>query len=135
MKQKIVSARLLRYQKGMTLIEIMVVVAILGLVSTLITVAYLHHLEQVRIDATKVQLQNLAQALDIYKARNGTYPTTDEGLAMLQTKKAIKKVPLDAWGKNFDYTRNSSRSFTIKSYGPDGAEGGMDSDADIVFEQ
>ena len=51
-------------QRGMTLIEIMVVVAILGMMMTIITVAYVRYLDQSKVDGTKIQMANVVQALD-----------------------------------------------------------------------
>lgn len=80
-------------------------------------------------------MQNLVQALDAYKIKNGHYPTTAEGLAILQAGKVIKKVPLDTWGNPFEYVRHSANSFTIKSFGADGVVGGQGNQADIITEQ
>lgn len=129
------AARLLRSQQGMTLIEIMVVVAILGMISTLVAVGYVRYLESSRVNGTKIQMQNLVQALDAYKVQYGSYPSTEEGFAVLQAKKVITRVPKDSWQNEFEYIRNSSSSFTIKSYGADGGAGGTENDADIILEQ
>jgi general secretion pathway protein G len=121
--------------RGMTLIEIMVVVAILGLMATTITVIYVRYLDQSRVDGTNIQMTNIQQALDAYKVTYSTYPTTEQGLQELVAKKVMPKLPKDKWDREFEYIRNKSDSYTLKSYGADGAAGGDGFDKDLVMEQ
>jgi general secretion pathway protein G len=126
--------RLARAERGMTLIEIMVVVAILGMMATVVTITFIRYLEQAKADTTKIQMQNLVQALDAYKIQNGSYPSTEQGLTELVTKQVIKSVPKDGWKKDFEYIRESSSKYTLKSYGADGVSGGEALDKDIFAE-
>jgi general secretion pathway protein G len=121
--------------RGMTLIEIMVVVAILGIMATTITVMYVRYLESSKVDGTKIQMDNIQQALDAYKIQYGSYPTTEQGLQELVNKKVMPKLPKDKWDKEFEYIRNGSSSYTLKSFGADMAPGGEGNDADLVVEQ
>ena len=132
MNRKSTAARLARSQRGMTLIEIMVVIAILGMMATIITVAYVRYLDQSKVDGTKIQMQNVVQALDAYKVQYGAYPTTEQGLQELVTKGVMPSLPKDKWDREFEYIRNNSSSYTIKSYGADGQAGGEGFDEDIV---
>lgn len=123
-----------RAERGMTLIEIMVVVAILGMMATVVTITFIRYLEQAKADTTKIQIQNMVQALDAYKIQNGSYPSTEQGLQELVNKGVIKSVPKDGWKKDFEYIRESSSKYTLKSYGADGVPGGEGLDKDIFAE-
>ncbi len=127
------TARLARSQRGMTLIEIMVVIAILGMMATIITVAYVRYLDQSKVDGTKIQMQNVVQALDAYKVQYGSYPSTEQGLQELVAKGVMPSMPTDKWDREFEYIRNNSSSYTLKSYGADGQAGGESFDEDIVI--
>ncbi len=127
--------KLVRNQRGMTLIEIMVVIAILGMMATIITVAYIRFLDQSKVDGTKIQMHNVVQALDAYKIQYGSYPSTEQGLGELAAKGVMPSLPKDKWDWEFDYIRQSASSYSLKSYGADGAAGGSGFDEDIVLEQ
>ncbi|MBN2494034.1 MAG: type II secretion system major pseudopilin GspG [Deltaproteobacteria bacterium] len=122
-------------ERGMTLIEIMVVVAILGMMMTIVTVAYVRYLDQSKVDGTKIQMANVVQALDAYKVQYGNYPTTEEGLQQIVAKGVMKNLPKDKWDREFEYSRNSSTSYSLKSLGADGTPGGEGFDEDLVSEQ
>ncbi len=135
---------LVRGQAGMTLVEIMVVITILGILMTIVGVAALNRLEEARVDTTIVQIGNIEGALTQYKVNYGKYPTTAEGLEALINPPADKHgrtresyldsdtVPVDAWGNPFRYTSpGSSRDYEIVSLGADSAEGGEKKNADI----
>jgi len=126
--------RLLRGQRGMTLIEIMVVVAILGMMATVITVFAVRQLDQAKVDNCKVQMHEIAKALDLYKVKKGQYPTTEQGLQELVTAGELKSLPKDSWQRDFEYIRSSASAYTIKSYGADGAAGGDGFDADLTVD-
>ena len=123
-----------RSQRGMTLIEIMVVIAILGLMATLITVFYVRQQDQARVDGTNIQMHNIEQAMDAYKIRFHSYPSTEEGIGVLVTKEIMKDMPKDMWGNEFQYVRHNARSYTLKSFGADGAAGGEGFDKDLLLE-
>ena len=132
MKNRTRMAQRLASQRGMTLIEIMVVIAILGMMATIITVAYVRYLDQSKVDGTKIQMQNVVQALDAYKVQYGAYPSTEQGLQELASKGVMPSLPKDKWEREFEYIRHNSSSYAIKSYGADGQAGGEGFDADIV---
>ncbi len=119
---------------GMTLLEIMVVMVILGMIASLVGVAVMDQLEEAKMKDAKIQIQSFAQALDLYKLDFGSYPSTSEGLNILSSPPNNKKpymnnIPKDPWGRDFVYiypgTHNSS-SYDVESYGPDGNDGGGD---------
>jgi general secretion pathway protein G len=123
-----------RSQRGMTLIEIMVVIAILGMMATLITVFYVRQQDQAKVDGTNIQMHNIEQAMDAYKIRFGSYPSTEEGLQVLVSKEIMKDLPMDMWDNEFQYVRHNARSYTLKSFGADKSPGGEGFDKDLVLE-
>lgn len=140
--------RILKSQSGMTLIEIMVVVTILGLIATIVTVNVLGRLDQAKVSATKTQIKNLETALDEFRRDNGFYPLTEQGLRALiekpSTGRAVTsyprggylkggQIPKDSWGCEFLYYSPGlhGNDVEITSLGADCQEGGEDVDADI----
>lgn len=135
-------------QRGMTLIEIMVVVTILGLIATIATVNVLGRLDQAKVTAAKTQMKNLETALDEYRRDNGFYPSTEQGLRALVEKPSSGRVPTsyprggylkggnipkDPWNCDFLYFSPGTHNnpVEITSLGADCQEGGEDTDADI----
>jgi len=140
--------KLLRSQAGMTLIEIMVVVTILGIIATIVTVNVLDRLDQAKVSATTTQIKSLEVALDEFRRDNGYYPSTEQGLKALIEKPSIGriprnypsrgylkggKVPRDSFSGDFLYYSpgNHGNRYEIVSLGADGQEGGEEADADI----
>ncbi len=134
-------------QGGFTLIEVMVVVAILGILATIVMTNVVGKDEQARITAAKTGVAQISNALEMYKLDNHKYPTTDEGLEALITKSASAKtfpqggylkggLPQDPWGNPFQYIAPGSngRPYDVYSFGADGAEGGEENNADIYQE-
>jgi general secretion pathway protein G len=137
-----------RNQEGFTLIEIMVVVIILGLLAGLVLPRILGQEEKAKVEATKVQIRALEDALDAFKLDNGFYPTTDQGLdALIRKPEAGRipdkwreggylkpaRIPKDPWNKDYIYLSpgNEGREYDIISYGADGEPGGEGNNADI----
>lgn len=132
-------------QTGFTLIEIMVVMVILGLLVAVVAPNVLDKGEKARRDVAKTQLRNIANALDMYKLDNFSYPSTEQGLEALVTKPAgspepknwnksgyLPSVPKDPWKNEYQYVSPGSQGpFDLYSLGPDGREGGDEDDADI----
>ncbi len=133
-------------QKGMTLIEIMVVVAIIGSIAALVTVNVLDYLDESKVETTKIEIKNIESGLEQFKRKHGFYPTTEQGLQALVEKPTVgrvpdnypksgylKKLPKDAWGNNFIYYSPgiAGHEFEMISLGRDGQEGGEDYDADL----
>lgn len=132
-------------EKGMTLIEIMVVLIIIGLTMTIVATSVFKRLEQAKVETTKTQIKALAQPLGLYRQDVGFYPSTAQGLEALIEKPTVgkipdnwdgsyiesKKTPADAWGKPFEYSCEDGRNYTLISRGADGEPGGEGPDADI----
>ena len=138
--------KLLKKRRGFTLIEIMVVVVIIGLLSALVGPRLMGQSDEAKRKTTQTQISQLEQVLGLYYLDNGFYPTTAQGLEALikepttppeplNYKKGgyMKKVPKDAWGREFVYTAPGEHGdFDILSYGADGQEGGSGANADIT---
>jgi len=135
-----------RSNAGFTLIEIMAVVLIIGLLSTIVGVSIFAQVDKGRVTSTSVQISNLESVLELYRMDNAHYPTTEDGLEALihETDDAKnfppggylqkRRVPEDAWGNPFQYEQpgqNNTHSFDLWSYGADGKPGGDGVDADI----
>jgi len=120
-------------QRGMTLVEIMVVVVIIGLIAGVVSVQVFGQLEDANIKTAQTQLKSIENALDLYRLSNRGYPSTAEGLGVLAAPKSgapvMSEIPKDPWGNDFIYlypgTQNSGK-FDLMSYGPDGVQGGGD---------
>ena len=128
-----------RAERGMTLIEIMVVVVILGLIGTAVAVNVMGRLSEAKISTAKGDLAKIADAVDQYKMMRGRFPSTEEGLGILIREKYLKankdgKIA-DPWGREYLYLQPGtahSDSFDVKTYGADGQAGGDGENADLV---
>jgi general secretion pathway protein G len=126
-----------RKQSGFTLLEIMVVLIIIGTLVAIVAPRLVERADEAKVEATKAQMSNLAQALKLYRLQNHHYPSTSEGLiALVQPsaggKRYMDRVPRDAWGNEFIYLSPGVHGdFDLMSYGADGRPGGTGFDADI----
>jgi general secretion pathway protein G len=112
----------------MTLLEIMVVIAIIGIVATAIGVGVVGYLNKAKIDACKAQIRNISQALDIWAA-DSDYPTSLSGLAEGMNAPLKPKQLKDPWQQEFIYNYPSSKGgqmYDLCSRGPDRREGTED---------
>lgn len=111
-------------RSGMTLVEIMVVISIIGLVMAMVTVNVMKRFEKAKIQTTHTQIKAFEQALEQYFMDNGSYPSGEQGLSTLQGE-YLKKVPKDPWKKDYVYTSPGAEGspYEIMSYGPDKQEG------------
>ncbi|WP_423226995.1 type II secretion system major pseudopilin GspG [Marinobacter halodurans] len=130
---------------GFTLIEIMVVMVILGLLVAIVAPNILGRSDQARVTVAQTQMSNIANALDLYRLDNGSYPSTQQGLQALVTKPSgspepknwnpdgyLKSVPEDPWGNEYQYiSPGVNGPYDLFSYGSDGREGGEGDAADI----
>lgn len=131
-------------QRGFTLIELLVVLAIIGLLAGLVGPQVMKHLGGAKTKAAKVQIEDLAGALDMYKMDVGRYPTSEEGLQALVEQPADarswngpylrkNKIPQDPWIYDYRYVSPGEHGrFDLFSFGADNAAGGEGEDSDIV---
>ncbi len=131
---------------GYTLTELLVVLVILGLLVGLIAPRFLGQIGKSKPKIAKVQISNLATALDYYQLDTGSYPPPSAGLsALVQAPPNVenwagpylktRKVPLDPWGHPYLYQLDPNGNYIIKSLGADNREGGDGKNADISSAQ
>jgi general secretion pathway protein G len=129
-----------RAERGMTLIEIMVVVVILGLIGTAVAVNVVGRLDEAKVKQAQTDVRNIAsQGVDAFKVMRNRYPTTEEGLAVLIQEKFLKANKdgklVDPWDREYIYLYPGQAhpdAFDVKTYGADGQPGGDGINADIV---
>ena len=130
---------------GFTLVEILVVMVILGMLFGLVGPRVIDYLSRAKSGVARMQLENLATALDLYRLDVGRYPSQEEGLRALVTSPAgvdrwsgpylkDRALPLDPWDRDYIYAipSNHDGTFDLSSLGSDGAEGGDEEAADIT---
>ena len=133
-------------QAGFTLIEIMVVILILGLLATLVVQSLRGATDKAKRTKAMADIAELKTALDRYYIDSGSYPTTDQGLQALvapptqggggdpQADGYVRRIPSDPWNNPYVY-QSDGNTYTLKSLGADGAEGGTGKNADIDASQ
>ena len=134
----------MRTARGFTLLELLVVVAIIGLLVAYVGPRYVSQIGKSETAAARAQIEALAKAIDTYRLDTGRFPSTAQGLAALLVRPAgeakwngpylQKDVPLDPWGKPYFYRMpGAKRDYELMSYGRDGAPGGTGDNADIIY--
>jgi general secretion pathway protein G len=131
-------------ESGFTLVEMLVVIAIIGLVMGLVGPRVLSYLGEAKVKTAKIQIESFGSALDLFSLDVGRYPSTGEGLAALVERPAnapawngpyLKNatVPADPWGHAYLYRVPGEKGpYQIVSLGSDGQEGGTGTAADIT---
>jgi len=130
--------------KGFTLLEIIVVVAIIAILAAYIAPKVAGRVDDARISKAKSDIRVLESSLELYKLDNFTYPSSEQGLIALVNKPSgdntknwrdggyIKKLNKDPWGNDYQYTYpGSNGEFDVFSLGADAQVGGIDEAADI----
>lgn len=141
-------SRIPQRRAGFTLLEILVVIAIIALLAALVGPEVLRNASDARTQAARTQIEMFALALDGYRLDNHDYPTTEQGLQALRTLPAAgeppanwrgpylrRTVPKDPWGRDYVYTAPGSANpttYDLYTLGRDGRVGGEAEDADVT---
>ncbi len=136
-----------KHMSGMTLIEILVVLVLIGIVLGIVGGNFIGRGEKAKADAAKIEIGQIGQSLDLFKLEVGRYPSSQEGLQALVSAPAgvanwngpyWKKstLPKDPWGNEYKYSSpGQSGAYDILSFGADGKEGGEGANKDISSTQ
>jgi general secretion pathway protein G len=135
--------------RGFTLIEIMAVVLIIGLLSSIVGFAVFQQVDKGRVTAAQTQIASLENVLELYRMDNARFPTSEQGLQALVEASTTApeprnfpeggylkggRVPVDPWGNPYQYEspgQHNPHAFDLWSWGADGAPGGEGVDADL----
>ena len=152
-----VVAQMKRYRRvaGFTLIEMLVVLVIIGLLASLVGPKLFGKVDASKVQTAQTQVKMLKGALESMRLDIGRYPTTEQGLALLNTlpkdDKVLPKddkirslwrgpyledeIPLDPWGMPYQYAvpGANGQPFALYSFGADGKRGGEGMDADVGY--
>ena len=136
-------AGLSRTRRGFTLIELMVVLVIIGVLAALIVPNVLDRTDDARATAARTDINNLMQALKLYKLDNQRFPSAEQGLEALLKKPSsgavpphwrpyLDKLPADPWSRPYQYIFPGVKGeIDVFSLGADGTAGGDGKNADI----
>ena len=113
LRRSVARARSQEREAGFTLVEMLVVIAIIGLVVGLVGPRVLNYLSESKVKAAKIQIESFSAALDLYYLDNGVYPAGNEGLALVERPSSARAwngpylktaaVPADPWGHPYIY--------------------------------
>src|SRR5262249_40148698 len=136
-QQGVTMLKLWKNRKGMTLLEIMIVLAILSGLIAVLANQVMGRMKKARINEARIQIGELSKALDMFYTDCGTYPTDLQGLVSAPSscnnwgpEPYVRKLSKDPWNHDFIYESNGS-DFTLKSLGSDGKEGGEGEAKDV----
>lgn len=131
---------ILRNSRGMTLVEIMIVLAIIGALMAVLLPQVTSSLNKSRVGQTRIAMGQVVNALNMYNTDCGKFPKSLEALTKADGECTnwgpdpyLRKMPKDAWSRDFLYSLENG-NFVIKSLGADGKEGGDGFNKDITSE-
>ncbi len=130
---------------GVTLIEMMVVLVIIGIVAALVVPNVIGRPDEARVAVATTDLRTISASLEMYRLDNRSYPTTEQGLAALTSRPVaapvpanwmaggyLPNLPIDPWGNPYAYSAPAEAGpYEVSSLGADGAPGGVGADADL----
>ena len=144
MSQQVRTRPALRFQRGFTLIEIMVVVIIIGILAAIVAPNVIGRVDDAQITKAKAEIANIENAMKFYRLDNFAYPTSEQGIDALVNKPAdpniknwkpggyLGRVPNDPWGNPYLYLNPGNQGeIDIYTLGADGRPGGEGINADI----
>ena len=132
--------------KGFTLVELMAVLVILGILTTIVVINVDPVFQRANFEKIRADMANTNKALELYRFNELTYPSTSQGLeALVRPHPELKKpflfpedgyissIPLDPWGREYiyEYPSRKDSKYDLYTLGADGIEGGSGEDADI----
>lgn len=130
-----------RHLAAFSLVELVVVMVIIGLLSSLVAIRARAYIISSRQNAAQAEISTIVKALESFYAYESRYPSSEEGLAVLTQPTAnladglIDKVPSDPWGRPYEYISPGATSpYEVICLGADGREGGENADKDITSE-
>ena len=144
-RQQATTRSLIGNREGFTLTEMLIVIAVIGLIGSFVASNVISKYNRAKVDATKTQIRQLGVILDDFRRECGFYPSTEQSLDALIQKPTAgrecknydpegyikgKKVPKDAWTNEFIYSSDGNK-YELKSLGNDSKEGGENFDKDI----
>lgn len=132
---------------GVTLIEMMVVLVIIGIVAALIVPNVIGRPDEARVAVATADLRTIASSLEMYRLDNRSYPTTEQGLSALTSRPVTSPVPanwmsggylpnlpVDPWGNPYQYrSPTDTAPYEVLSLGADGEPNGTGVNADILY--
>ncbi|MFN2397819.1 MAG: type II secretion system major pseudopilin GspG [Gemmatimonadaceae bacterium] len=137
-----------RMRTGFTLIEMLVVIAIIAVLAAVVAPAVFRNVGDAKANAARSQIEIFALALDAYRLDNDHYPSSEQGLVALRTLPVAgaaprnwrgpylrRVVPADPWGRPYIYVApgvENPASYDLVTLGRDGKPGGEGEDADIT---
>ena len=117
-------------KRGMSLLEIMVVITLIGLVTAAIGVAVMNQGDAAHVKIAREQAYEIGKGVEMYRLSTGHYPSTTEGLVVLANppkgKPLLDSLPRDPWGNDYVYVvpgMKNPNKFDVRSKGPDGQDG------------
>ncbi|HJN73067.1 MAG TPA: type II secretion system protein GspG [Myxococcota bacterium] len=135
MKNNSLFLNTVRSQRGLTLVEIMVVIAILGSLMAIVGFQVVGKLDEATCETTKISMGTADQGLQAYAAKHkGKFPSTSDGMEVAAKYFGTGEVPRDGWQNTFQYYSpgtTSGKDYELISLGKDSAEGGEGANADI----
>lgn len=126
-------------RSAFSLVELMVVIVIIGLLAGTATISVRSYLIRSKQNIAKMEISKICQSLDTYYAEFDRYPTTDEGLEVLEEPSEefpdglLTRLPNDPWKHSYEYLNpGRETAYEVISYGADGREGGTGADKDLT---
>lgn len=129
--------------KGVTILEVLIVLAIIALLASVVAPRVLGYLGRAKATTAQTQINNLKAAVGFFAVDVGRLPTDAEGMSVLFTSPSTESnwagpylgsesALVDPWGRDYIYIIDGDGSFSIRSLGRDGREGGTGIDADLT---